>query len=140
MQVLTIGDATRSEFSEVLKSLERLTNLRLVDAVPEAPDADTDLVVFLQAYTKQFSASDVSRLRRRLPLTPMVVVLGEWCAGELRTGSPLIGPFRVFADEWNENELIRFKNGDSSLWGQPPTFGEDEAILFHATHPPRSIL
>jgi hypothetical protein len=130
MQVLAIGDATRSEFSKVLDSLQRLTDLRLIDDVPETPDADVDLVMFLQSYTKQFSAAAVDRLRRWLPLTPMVVVLGAWCAGELRTGSPLVGPFRVYADEWDETELLRLRDGHDSLWTQPSTLGDDEAILF----------
>ena len=133
MQVLAIGDQTRSEFGRVLDSLQRLTDLRLADDVPETPDAEIDLVVFLQSYTKQFSVTAVDRLRRLLPLTPMVVVLGEWCAGEQRTGSPLIGPFRVDADEWDETELLRFRDGNASLWTQPSTLGDDEAILFLET-------
>jgi len=132
MQVLVIGDAARSEFGKVLDSLQRLTDLRLVDEVPETTDDDTDLIVFLQSYTKQFSAAAVDSLRRFSPLTPMLVVLGEWCRGELRTGSPLIGPFRVYADEWDETELLRFRDGNTSLWTQPPTLGDDEAMLFHA--------
>ena len=130
MYVLAIGDATRSEFGKVLDSLQRLTNLRLVDEVPETSDGDIDLIVFLQSYTKQFSVAAVDNLRRLLPLTPMVAVLGEWCRGELRTGSPLIGPFRVYADEWDETELLQFCDGNASLWTQPPTFGDDEAVLF----------
>ena len=132
MQVLAIGDATRCEFQHVVDSLQRMTELRLVDDVPETPDTDTDLIIFLQAYTKQFSATAVGQLRRSLPLMPMVVVLGAWCAGEQRTGSPLVGPFRVFADEWDETELLRFRDGNASLWTQPPTLGDDETILFLA--------
>ena len=138
MQVLAIGDATWSEFGKVLDSLQRLTDLRLVDDVPETPDADVDLVVFLQSYTKQFSVTAVDRLRRLLPLTAQVVVLGEWCAGERRTGSPLIGTFRINADEWDEAELLRFRDGNAPLWTQPPTLGDDEAILFLALRDERT--
>jgi len=122
----------RSEFDNVVDSLRRLTDIRFVDDVPEESESDTDLIVFLQSYTKQFSATAVDRLRRHLPLTPMVVVLGAWCAGEQRTGSPLIGPFRVFADEWDETELLRFRDTNASLWMQPPTLGDDETVLFLA--------
>ena len=135
MNVLAIGDATRSEFGKVLDSFERLTDLRLVDDVPETAGDDIDLIVFLQSYTKQFSADAVNRLRKLSPLTPMAAVLGEWCRGELRTGSPLIGPFRIYADEWDEPELLRFRNGNASLWTQPPTLGDDEAILFKELRP-----
>ena len=130
MRVLAIGDATRGEFRGVLDSLQRLTDLQLVDDLPDTPGNDVDLIIFLQSYTKQFSTTAVARLQRLCPLTPMVVVLGTWCAGERRTGSPLVGPFRVYADEWNEAELLRFLDGYSSLWTQPTTLGDDETVLF----------
>ncbi len=132
MRVFAIGDSSRSEFRRVLDSLRRLTDLQLLEELSDVPDADVDLIIFLQSYTKQFSATAVDQLRRRQPLTPMVVVLGAWCAGELRTGTPLIGPFRVFAEEWDEHELILFRDAGSSLWTQPSTLGEDETLLLLA--------
>ncbi len=132
LTVLSIGDDQRREFEPVLDSLRRLTLWKHSPTVPETPDDDVDLIVFLQSYTKQFPEAAVERLQRRFPLTPMVAVLGPWCAGELRTGSPLVGPFRVFADQWNETELLLLRDGGPSVWTLPSTVGDDEIEIFLA--------
>ena len=47
-----------------------------------------DVIVVAQAFPGQFSHQAIDRLRRLAPLARMVGLMGSWCEGEMRTGSP----------------------------------------------------
>ena len=59
-----------------------------------------DLIVIAQTFPGQFSHQAVERLRRLAPLARVVGLMGSWCDGEMRTGSPWPAVVRTYWRQW----------------------------------------
>ena len=70
--------------------------------VPSWPieEIAVDVIVVAQAYPGQFSGEALDRLARLAPLARVVVLLGSWCEGEVRSGRPWPGAIRVYWHQW----------------------------------------
>ena len=55
-----------------------------------------DLIVLAQTRPGQFSADEVDRLRRATPSARLSGLLGSWCEGEARSGTPWPGVMRTY--------------------------------------------
>ncbi len=127
IQALVTGDFWKAEFQHLFvnetfrfsyhpwEALHELTS----DQFPQ-----TELVLLSQSRRGQFCQSRVYQLKQQFPLTPLVIVLGAWCEGETRSGSPLDGAHRVY---WHKlpsflGEFCR-QLGQTGIsdWHQPPT-------------------
>lgn len=137
-RILCVGRVNRSEFHEVLPILEPwgalVTSLDIAEAQAAlAREASTpDLIVIVQSYPGEFTESQIDALRRVAPLARLVAVLGTWCEGEMRTGSPWPGAVRVYWHQWPQQgrrELEGLMTGRDSLWNLPPTTSEEERCL-----------
>ena len=136
--ILCVGRVKRSEFHEVLPILEPwgrlVTSLDTSEALAVlAREASTpDVIVIVQSYPGEFTNSQIDALRRVAPLARLVAVLGTWCEGEMRTGSPWPGAVRVYWHQWPQQgrrELESLMAGRDSLWNLPPTTSEEERCL-----------
>ncbi len=136
--ILCIGRVNRSEFHEVLPVLEPwgtlVTSLDTSEALAAlARESSTpDLIVIVQSYPGEFTDSQIDTLRQVAPLARLVAVLGTWCEGEMRTGSPWPGAVRVYWHQWPQQgraELERLMTGRESLLNLPPTTSEEERCL-----------
>lgn len=139
--MLLVGDIGRAEFAPCAETLE---NAGLVLGVRDLPAAAEllaprevapDLLVLLQAFPGQFDPGQLERLRRLAPLAPIVVVLGTWCEGEMRSGEPLPGTIRVYWHQWPAaapRQLARLRAGQSCAWALPPTAAPEERLLADA--------
>lgn len=145
LDILLVGHATRDEFADAVAFLSRLGEVRLtprledsVDLVKQG-DFSPTLIVLLQSRPSEFLERTVHRLRAAAPLARLVTLLGSWCEGEMRTGTPLPGMVRLYWHEWEpvcERELARlgnFANSDSpgtvSTWSMPVTATDEERLL-----------
>jgi hypothetical protein len=138
LAILCVGRTDRSEFRDVLPVL---TAWGSVSTAPTARAAQTqlahesptpDLIVFAQSYPGEFTDEQIDDLRRQAPLARLVALLGTWCEGEMRSGTPWSGAVRVYWHEWKPHchlEMERLLTGRESLWSLPPTACEEERCL-----------
>lgn len=144
VSLLLIGDRSRAEFREVCEAIAAVGR---VTAVADAEAAlrrlaggrlAPDVVVLLQAYPGQFPADQVERLRRAVPLARPVGLLGSWCEGEMRSGSPTPASVRVY---WHqglprfERELRCLREARGGAWSLPLTATDEERLLANADRP-----
>ena len=144
--ILVIGDLRRREFREAAEAIRHGGDVMTVPSLSEAEDAlatgraQAAVIVLAQAYPGQFPARAVGRLRALAPLARVVGLLGSWCEGEARSGSPWPAAIRVYGHQWVavwESELGRLRSGAATSWALPVTASEEERILFQASGPLR---
>ena len=138
LAILWVGDAERPEFSPAAAELADLGQLttrpELAAAFAWLRDAEptADVMVLAQAYPGQFAQAAVDALRRLAPLARMISLLGSWCEGELRSGTPLAGTIRLYWHQWparGRPELLRLARGDAALWALPATATDEDRLL-----------
>ena len=96
-----LGDLSRPEFRMAREWLR--AQAQPVYGAGNAPDplggwiadTDPDVVIIVQTRPGEHRPTLVDRLRRRFPLTPLVVLTGSWCEGETRSGHPLASTWRI---------------------------------------------
>ena len=119
----------------MLDTLGQVSAVADVDAAAAALDGLSpvpEVIVVAQAYPGQFSHAALDRLQRLSPLSRLVLLLGSWCEGEMRTGRPWPAAVRLY---WHQGparlkqELLRLAEGRSSTWGLPVTATDEERLL-----------
>ncbi len=144
--ILCIGRVDRLEFRQVPSTLEpwgMVIAAPNTDAALSQLDAEAstpDVIVVVQSYPGEFADWQIDRLRRVAPLARFVAVLGSWCEGEMRSGSPWSGAVRVYWHQWApqcHRELERLLAGQESLWSLPLTACEEERCLAMAARQDR---
>ncbi len=144
--ILCIGRVDRLEFRQVPSTLEpwgMVIAAPNTDAALSQLDEETstpDVIVVVQSYPGEFADWQIDRLRRVAPLARFVAVLGSWCEGEMRSGSPWSGAVRVYWHQWApqcHRELERLLAGRESLWSLPLTACEEERCLAMAARQDR---
>jgi hypothetical protein len=137
LSTLLIGGFEQPEFRAAAEMLVRRTAVRRVlrpeFALAECQTADEfpDLIVLAQSRPGEFDFAALHRLRRWAPLARVISILGSWCAGETRSGTPLTGVVRVY---WHEaaayltRELEHQQAGRCPDWGLPFTATEFDRV------------
>jgi hypothetical protein len=138
LTILLLGDAERPEFRAAAESLRRWATVwRLADA-DEAAEAmregriSPDALVVAQSFPGQFSEQAIERLRQLAPVARVLGLMGSWCEGEMRSGSPWPATARAYWHQWParcDRELARLARGRSCAWALPPTASEEERLL-----------
>ena len=137
MRILLTGDYDRDEFARAIAEMREagdLTPIASLESAAEwlAANPSVRLTVVAQARPGQFSAVAIERLRAAAPLTPIVALLGSWCEGEMRSGSPWPGVPRVYWHQWParfSQEAPRLAHRNASSWTEPPTATPEERLL-----------
>jgi len=136
--ILLVGNARRAEFLRAVEMLGRLGSVTEVGDAASAVEMLTsgqvvpELIVVAQAYPHQFTHEDVERLRRAVPLARVLGLMGSWCEGEMRTGSPWPAVVRVYWHQWPgqcQRQLSLMAADESSAWCLPATATEEERLL-----------
>ena len=99
--------------------------------VHETPDPD--FLVLLRSWSGEFSDSWVLELQKKFPLAPILAVLGSWCEGEARTGTPLAGVHSMLWYDFAAMaplECFAFEKGWASIWSLPVTVLPEERAIF----------
>ncbi len=144
LSILVLGDTTRPEFRETRACLGRW------GTVVECSDADSaaaalsegsfspDVIVAAQAFPGQFSHQTIDRLRRSAPLARVVGLMGSWCEGEMRSGSPWPATVRMYWHQWpahGDRQLRLLAMGQPCSWALPLTATEEERLMADAALP-----
>lgn len=142
LSILFLGDAARPEFSRLRADLPKFGSVADFAEAESAAAAmeegcfAADVVVVAQATPGQFSHAAIDRLRRAAPLARIVAVLGSWCEGEMRSGSPWPASLRLYWHQWpthGRREFERFSRGEPCELTLPITAGEEERLLLTTT-------
>lgn len=99
-KILVTGDFWHSDFQSFLAGFEVPVTLVPFEKIKTIVDDSFDLVVIAQARRGQHSASEVQELQTLCSTTPIVALLGSWCEGETRSGTPWPGVPRVYWHQW----------------------------------------
>ena len=125
IQAFWIAAAARPEFESAWNDLRRETAL-LEFATPGAAVASLSsraaapaLVVLAQSRPGEFPRSELDALANLAPLARFILLLGNWCEGETRTGQVWPVAKRVFWHEWPEQWR---RNGSALLAGRNATW------------------
>ena len=138
LSILLLGDTDRTEFHDARASLDRwaaVHEFAETDAAAAAlarAEIVPDVIVVAQAFPGQFSHEAIDGLRRLAPLARILGLMGSWCEGELRSGSPWPATMRAYWHQWPvrcQREFLRLSEGQSGSWALPPTATEEERLL-----------
>ncbi len=144
LSVLFLGDANRPEFRAARLGLNRFGAVAdffdadVADAALTDGELAPDAIVVAQTFPGEFSHRAIDRLRRRAPLALVLGLMGSWCEGEMRTGSPWPAVPRNYWHQWparSARKLGRLIDGKSSSWALPATATEEERVLADAAEP-----
>ena len=124
-QLLVSGDYWHSDFRGVFSTLDAPATMVPLEKIASLPSSSEFLAVVLaQSRRDQFSQSAVDVIRRQLPDTPIVNLLGSWCEGQNRSGNPLSGVTPVLWHQW-DSQFERFcrqiVEGVATHWHHPLT-------------------
>jgi hypothetical protein len=149
LSILLIGDASRPDFRGSRTSLGKWGSVvnfadaeSAVGALSEGR-VSPDVIVVAQAFPGQFSHETIDRLRRLAPLALLLGVMGSWCEGETRSGSPWPATVRTYWHHWparGDRQLRRLAMGQSCSWALPLTASDEERLLADAASPSFSPL
>jgi hypothetical protein len=138
LAILLLGDIERAEFKDAGLQLANwgtvypFTDVTVAAAALVSGEVVPHIIVVAQAFPGQFSHAVVDRLRRLAPLARLIGLLGSWCEGEMRTGSPWPGAVRTYWHQWAircDRQLRRLVQGEACAWALPPTAAEEERLL-----------
>ncbi len=138
LSILLLGDTRRTEFERARTVANSCGAVREFADVASAAAALAeahvvpDVIVIAQSFPGQFSHEAIDGLRRLAPLARVVGLMGSWCEGEMRTGSPWPGVVRTYWHQWTARctrQLDRLAAGQSTSWALPPTATEEERLL-----------
>lgn len=133
IQILVTGEYWHSDFSGLTSSAsatitlcppEQLTTLDGTEAI--------DLVVIAQGRRGTVDDESIEFIQTTFATTPKVALLGSWCEGEVRSGTPWPGIPRVYWHQWEgrfQQFLTCLDEDEVHQWQLPPTASlADEAI------------
>jgi len=137
--LLLIGDFEQPEFCAAAAAMHaacrvvRASSIASAENQLEGDEQPPDMVVLAQSRPGEHAFGDVQRLRHRMPLSPIIVLLGAWSEGETRTGEPLPDVVRVYWHQWLpkfEQQIEMFAHDTCPSWGLPPTSTDEERLLW----------
>jgi hypothetical protein len=132
-RLLLTGDYWHSDFQGLIGSSVCVTTLVPEDKLDEShlSKSDFDLVVVAASRRNQFSAQWIETLRSDSAPTPVVAVLGSWCEGEQRSGTPWPGVKRIYWHQWRgrfDCFATQLTELGTSAWNLPGTANDADII------------
>jgi hypothetical protein len=127
-RAIAVGSWQTLEFAPALTDLEQgnsIQKLSKIDAACEllaSTEVAPELILLAHPLPGTICQQDVDRLQRLAPLSRIVIVVGTWCEGELRTGNPPAGALRLYWYElapWWQAAQRRWAGGLCPSWSAP---------------------
>ena len=139
-RILFTGDFWHQDFQSIVSSFEVPVTLVPIEKISAVEGEAFDLVVVAQSRRSQFLANDVEVVQAMFGITPVVSLLGSWCEGESRSGTPLPGLIRVYWHQW-QGRYTRFvqqlEQSGITSWHAPRTSAVSGQIEANS-RPPQS--
>ena len=99
-KILFTGDYWHSDFQPIVSGFEVPITLVPIEKAESVCDTSYDLIVVAQARRGQYSVEQIEKLQALYSGIPMISLLGSWCEGESRSGTPWPGVTRVYWHQW----------------------------------------
>jgi hypothetical protein len=132
-KILFVGDRDSPPFRTVVGWLESGGTLRCLTSISAAQLACRDdpphLIVIGQLRPGEFTSEEVERLHREAPLARLVALLGSWCEGETRTGTPWPGVTRLYWHQLTARAVQELIGARSGKWALPRTSTDVERLM-----------
>lgn len=133
------GRSDRREFAALASDVRELTGrlgvpvLDRRDFTADASFREVNFFLLLRSFPGEFNGAELAQFRRLSPLAPIVLIAGELCEGEDRTGDRFSGVRRFYADDWRERglgelELFFDARGARGLFAASPLTTEREYL------------
>ncbi len=112
-----VGRVDHEEFAPALEWLRNHTRLGVSATVSEALQSLENgavrpgAIVLGQSRRGEFSQRDQETMLRCAPLAEAIVLLGSWCEGETRSGSPAAGWQRVYWHQFVDRARVEILPG-----------------------------
>jgi len=96
------GETLDADFAPAVSWLTAVACCEIITAgVPLSAEADTPAaIVLLQSRPGVPSQNHIETLHRHAPLARLILLVGPWCDGELRSGRPSHGVTRIHWHRW----------------------------------------
>lgn len=109
IRILVTGQYWHQDFRELVSSSAIVTLCPQEKATDLCGDQEFELIVIAQARREAVSIEVVEHLQNTYATTPIVALLGSWCEGESRSGTPWAGIPRIYWHQWN-GEFAQFQS------------------------------
>ena len=138
-RILITGDYWHKDFQSLIAEIDIAATMMTMDSVlAMAADPSTtenlsefDLVAIVQSRQGQYDQTTIDAIVDRVGIIPVVMILGSWCEGELRSDKPIEGVKRVFWHQW-QGRFAKFidelENDGVSPWHAPSTTTDADHI------------
>lgn len=133
IQILVTGEYWHSDFGGLTTSSAATITLCPLDKLRslEGPQS-FDLVVITQGRRGVVPDEDIDRIQSTFATTPIVALLGSWCEGEKRSGSPWPGIPRIYWHQW-QGQFQQFLNclqeNNIHPWQMPATTTASDEVV-----------
>ncbi len=138
LQLLISGDYWHDDFREQFSKLEYPATMVPLERIQSTSNRTYHLVVLAQSRRDQISQTSVDSIRASMPGIPIVVLLGTWCEGENRSGTPLIGVNQVLWHQWEsrfQKFCVQTNDGVKSDWELPLTASVSDRVRDFSVNP-----
>jgi len=128
VQVLAVGPWQDKEFQLAQDQIAEAAAWQTATDVGEASkslqagETAPELILLAQPLPGQYAQKDIDHLQALAPLARIVVVVGSWCEGGLRSGIQLSGVLRLYWHEfapWWKSAQARVAAGLCPPWSLP---------------------
>ena len=149
--LLMVGGDDREEFQAPRQAIRILARGRGIEPLETRMPLDFDIlsgkeciaVILCQNCPGAYSQRFLRRLRRLFPLTPVILLAGDLCEGEGRTGDLPPGIVRVCRRQWREfvkDDLEPFLTSGTGRLALPPIAADEDYLVLasrsHDAFPP----
>ena len=140
-KILLTGDFWHPEFQHIVSSFDVPVTLVPIEKVESVSDSKFDLVVIAQSRRNQFFADDVEKIQAMFSHTPVIGLLGSWCEGETRSGTPFPGVTRIYWHQWQgryDRFVEQLAESGITSWHEPRTSSVGDQIASNTQAPGES--
>jgi len=128
------GDVTHADFAPAVAWLREEATCLIVSAGTRLPcnDSFPVAILILQSRPGVVLDESVELLHRRAPLARLIALVGPWCEGELRSGTPKHGLTRIASHQWSlrlPRELELAAGVTRAASRRPRTFSDVDRLL-----------
>ena len=142
-KILFTGDFWHADFKTIISSIDVPITLVPIEKIDSVSDQQFDLIVVAQSRRDQFSSIDVEKIQTIFANTPTVSLLGSWCEGESRSGTPYPGLIRVYWHQWEgryQKFVDQLAQEELTEWHAPMTSSVADRIASSSVGPETSLV
>ncbi len=132
IKMLVLGDGQHHLFAGLFDSDGCEVRFRKDTQGRTPAEGPPDVIVFAQTRRNKFPQSVLDHASANYPLAALVLLLGDWCEGETRSGHPQQGWHRVYARDWAAQFALaigQFRDQGTTAWHAPATCSRQDQLM-----------